>query len=149
MIAIGQAMWSLLYFPVTPEMATVLITQCLQSDFLDPIGPHDPPPNLLHVGYSEAARLCRPESVRGVRWLARSGPTGRNQRRTASTCARFWRRSGVSWPRAKWHAIICNASSYTALEETERSFWRDSRGHADDRAGVHIGGYTRGCKPAG
>ena len=38
-------------------MATVLITQCLQRDFVDPIGPHDPLPNLLHVGYSEAARL--------------------------------------------------------------------------------------------
>lgn len=38
-------------------MATVLITQCLQRDFVDPIGPHDPLPNLLHVGYSEAASL--------------------------------------------------------------------------------------------
>ena len=36
------------------QMATVLITQCLQRDFVDPIGPHDPLPNLLHVGYSEA-----------------------------------------------------------------------------------------------
>jgi hypothetical protein len=41
-------------------MATVLITQCLQRDFVDPIGPHDPLPNLLHVGYSEAARLLGP-----------------------------------------------------------------------------------------
>ncbi|HEX4281841.1 MAG TPA: hypothetical protein VHZ27_13830, partial [Solirubrobacteraceae bacterium] len=31
------------------QMATVLITQCLQRDFVDPIGPHDPLPNLLHV----------------------------------------------------------------------------------------------------
>jgi nicotinamidase-related amidase len=38
-------------------MTTVLITQCLQRDFIDPIGPHDPLPNLLHVGYTEAARL--------------------------------------------------------------------------------------------
>jgi nicotinamidase-related amidase/aminoglycoside phosphotransferase (APT) family kinase protein len=42
-------------------MSTVLITQCLQRDFVDPIGPHDPLPNLLHVGYSEAARLLGPE----------------------------------------------------------------------------------------
>ena len=42
-------------------MATVLITQCLQRDFVDPIGHHDPLPNLLHVGYSEAARLLGPE----------------------------------------------------------------------------------------
>ena len=36
-------------------MTTVLITQCLQRDFVDPMGLHDPLPNLLHVGYSEAA----------------------------------------------------------------------------------------------
>jgi protein-tyrosine phosphatase/nicotinamidase-related amidase len=59
-------------------MATVLITQCLQRDFVDPIGPHDPLPNLLHVGYSEAARLLGPEPAMGplaqlVQW-ARSLP---------------------------------------------------------------------------
>ena len=48
-------------------MTTVLITQCLQRDFVDPIGPHDPLPNLLHVGYSEAARLLGPSRRRG-RW---------------------------------------------------------------------------------
>ena len=47
-------------------MATVLITQCLQRDFADPIGPHDPLPNLLHVGYSEAARLLGPEPQAGA-----------------------------------------------------------------------------------
>ena len=46
-------------------MAIVLITQCLQRDFVDPIGPHDPLPNLLHVGYSEAARLLGPEPAAG------------------------------------------------------------------------------------
>ena len=46
-------------------MATVLITQCLQRDFVDPVGPHDPLPNLLHVGYSEAARLLGPEPAAG------------------------------------------------------------------------------------
>src|SRR5215475_5991366 len=46
-------------------MPTVLITQCLQRDFVDPIGPHDPLPNLLHVGYSEAARLLGPEPAAG------------------------------------------------------------------------------------
>ena len=48
-------------------MAAVLITQCLQRDFVDPIGPHDPLPNLLHVGYSEADRLLGPEPSAG-RW---------------------------------------------------------------------------------
>jgi len=46
-------------------MTTVLITQCLQRDFVDPIGPHDPLPNLLHVGYSEAARLLGPDPPAG------------------------------------------------------------------------------------
>src|SRR6516162_3974946 len=46
-------------------MTAVLITQCLQRDFVDPIGPHEPLPNLLHVGYSEAARLLGPEPSAG------------------------------------------------------------------------------------
>jgi protein-tyrosine phosphatase/nicotinamidase-related amidase len=46
-------------------MATVLITQCLQRDFVDPIGPYDPLPNLLHVGYSEADRLLGSEPSAG------------------------------------------------------------------------------------
>jgi nicotinamidase-related amidase len=46
-------------------MTTVLITQCLQRDFADPIGAYDPLPNLLHVGYSEAARLLGPEPSAG------------------------------------------------------------------------------------
>src|SRR5215470_17513511 len=46
-------------------MTTVLITQCLQRDFVDPLGAHDPLPNLLHVGYSEAARLLGPEPSAG------------------------------------------------------------------------------------
>ena len=46
-------------------MTTVLITQCLQRDFVNPIGPYDPLPNLLHVGYGEAARLLGPEPSAG------------------------------------------------------------------------------------
>jgi nicotinamidase-related amidase len=46
-------------------MTTVLITQCLQRDFVDPIGPHDPLPNMLHVGYSESNRLLGPEPSAG------------------------------------------------------------------------------------
>lgn len=60
-------------------MTTVLITQCLQRDFVDPIGPHDPLPNLLHVGYSESTRLLGPEPAAGplaqlIQW-ARSLPS--------------------------------------------------------------------------
>jgi protein-tyrosine phosphatase/nicotinamidase-related amidase len=33
------------------------MTESLQRDFVDPIGPHDPLPNELHVGHTEAVRL--------------------------------------------------------------------------------------------
>ncbi|MDE3086835.1 MAG: isochorismatase family protein, partial [Acidobacteriota bacterium] len=42
------------------DVRSVLITQCLQRDFVDPIGPHDPLPNLLHVGHAESTRLLGP-----------------------------------------------------------------------------------------
>lgn len=35
----------------------VLITQCLQRDFVAPLEPHEPLPNRLHVGREEALRL--------------------------------------------------------------------------------------------
>ena len=44
---------------------SILITQCLQRDFVDPIGPHDPLPNLLHVGHAEATRLLGAEPAVG------------------------------------------------------------------------------------
>jgi protein-tyrosine phosphatase/nicotinamidase-related amidase len=37
--------------------ASLLITQCLQNDFVEPIGRFDPIPNRLHVGHAEARRL--------------------------------------------------------------------------------------------
>ena len=36
---------------------SLLITQCLQNDFVKPLGRFDPIPNLLHVGHAEALRL--------------------------------------------------------------------------------------------
>ena len=45
--------------PAVPAVPTVLITQCLQRDFTDPIGPDDRPPNLLHASYSQAVRRGR------------------------------------------------------------------------------------------
>jgi protein-tyrosine phosphatase/nicotinamidase-related amidase len=36
---------------------SVLLTQCIQRDFVDPIGRYDPLPNQLHVGHVEAVRL--------------------------------------------------------------------------------------------
>lgn len=38
-------------------MPAVLITQCLQHDFVQRIGRYDPLPNLLHIGFEEARRL--------------------------------------------------------------------------------------------
>jgi len=55
-------------------MTTVLITECLQRDSADPIGPHDPPPSLLPVGYSDAARPLGPEPVGGMGMGARLRP---------------------------------------------------------------------------
>lgn len=38
-------------------MKALLITQCLQNDFVKPIGKYDRIPNLLHIGFEEALRL--------------------------------------------------------------------------------------------
>lgn len=35
----------------------ILFTQCLQNDYVKPIGKYDPLPNLVHVGYDESVRL--------------------------------------------------------------------------------------------
>ena len=36
---------------------SILITQCLQNDFVKPIGKYDKLPNMLHIVYEEAKRL--------------------------------------------------------------------------------------------
>ncbi len=36
---------------------SILITQCLQNDFVKPLGRYDALPNMLHVGFDEARRL--------------------------------------------------------------------------------------------
>lgn len=38
-------------------MANLLITDCLQHDFVAPLGRFDPLPNALHIGYEEARRI--------------------------------------------------------------------------------------------
>jgi nicotinamidase-related amidase len=38
-------------------MPSILITQCLQNDFVQPLGKYEKLPNLLHIGYDEARRL--------------------------------------------------------------------------------------------
>ena len=50
----------------------VLITQCLQNDFVKPLAPFTPLPNLLHVGHDEARRLMGDDPAEGpvARFLA-------------------------------------------------------------------------------
>lgn len=42
---------------------SLLITQCLQKDFVAPLGEGDPLPNLLHVGFEESRRLLGEEPL--------------------------------------------------------------------------------------
>ena len=51
----------------------VLITQCLQHDFVAPVGRYDRLPNLLHIGFEEARRLMGETPAEGpvarvMRW---------------------------------------------------------------------------------
>lgn len=53
--------------------ASILFTQCLQVDFVKPLGRYEPLPNRLHVGHGEARRLMgeNPEEgpvARTMRW---------------------------------------------------------------------------------
>ena len=43
----------------------VLITQCLQNDFVKPLAPYTSLPNLLHVGHDEARRLMGDDPTEG------------------------------------------------------------------------------------
>lgn len=43
----------------------ILITQCLQNDFVCPIGSHDPLPNRLHIGARESQRLMGLDPAEG------------------------------------------------------------------------------------
>ncbi len=43
----------------------VLITQCLQRDFVEPLAPHEPLPNALHVGRTESVRLVGADPATG------------------------------------------------------------------------------------
>ena len=46
-------------------MKALLITQCLQNDFVKPLGKYDKVPNLLHIGYDEAKRLMGLDPEKG------------------------------------------------------------------------------------
>lgn len=54
-------------------MASILITQCLQNDFVRLLDKYDPLPNYLHIGYDEANRLLGERAEEGpvaqiMRW---------------------------------------------------------------------------------
>src|SRR5438045_9385854 len=46
-----------LLLTLIPMERSLLITQCLQNDFVQPLNKYDPLPNALHVGYRESLRL--------------------------------------------------------------------------------------------
>lgn len=45
---------------------SILITQCFQNDFTEPIGVHDPLPNALHIGFDESKRLMGENPKEGM-----------------------------------------------------------------------------------
>jgi protein-tyrosine phosphatase/nicotinamidase-related amidase len=59
-------------------MKPVLITQCLQNDFVQLLGKFDPLPNALHIGYKEALRLVGERPDEGpvntlMKWAYKEG----------------------------------------------------------------------------
>jgi|CXWL01.1.fsa_nt_gi protein-tyrosine phosphatase/nicotinamidase-related amidase len=44
---------------------SLLLTQCLQNDFVKPIGRYEPLPNRLHVGFAESLRLMGAQPAEG------------------------------------------------------------------------------------
>ena len=114
MIAIGQVTWSPL-LPGHPEMTTVLITQCLQSD--SPTrSARTILPNQLHADSREAARPFSGPSHQRDGMVGRLRPNRADRRHTAPTCAG----SGAvqaSRGRRRSSAIICSTSSYTGLKK--------------------------------
>jgi nicotinamidase-related amidase len=61
--------------PVLTHPPSLLLTQCLQNDFVQPVGRYDVVPNRLHVGFAEALRLMGETPAEGpvarlMRWAA-------------------------------------------------------------------------------
>ena len=61
-----------------PAPSALLLTQCLQRDFVGPLGPLDALPNSLHIGAEESRRLLGPVPERGplaqlMRWAETAG----------------------------------------------------------------------------
>ena len=63
-------------------MPALLLTDCLQHDFVGPIGRFEGLPNALHVGYDESRRLLGTQPNEGpvarvVAWAHRQPTTSR------------------------------------------------------------------------
>ena len=78
-------------------MRSILITDCLQKDFVGPIGRFEPLPNALHVGHEESRRLLGPKPEEGpvarVSELRSGGeldrwPVGAQHQRAGALCRR-------------------------------------------------------------
>src|SRR5258706_2835168 len=63
--------------PLLTYSPSLLFTQCLQNDFVKPVGRYDAVPNRLHVGFAEALRLMGE--------IPAEGPVARLMRWAAST----------------------------------------------------------------
>jgi len=92
------------------EMTTVLITQCLQRDFVDPLGPHDPLPNLLHVGYSEADRPLGSEPSAGPMAQLIDWARGLTANSFDFIHIRDWHDPTTPLSGSTWSASVCTAS---------------------------------------
>ncbi|AKF09150.1 Putative tyrosine phosphatase-related protein [Sandaracinus amylolyticus] len=68
----------------------VLITQCIQRDFVEPIAPHAAPPNLLHVGHREASRLLGADPTNGPLAQLMQWARARDPRELAILHVRDW-----------------------------------------------------------
>ena len=53
------------FFALGQKLSSILLTQCLQQDFVRPLGPYEALPNLLHVGHAEARRLMGERPAEG------------------------------------------------------------------------------------
>lgn len=67
--------------PPRPSAPAVLLTQCLQKDFVGPLGAWDALPCTLHIGAAESARLLGPDPLQGplvrfMAWAHRQDPAG-------------------------------------------------------------------------
>lgn len=72
------------------QSKSLLFTQCLQNDFVEPIQKHEPIPNLLHVGYSESLRLMGENPSEGALVAFMEWAMGKNSNELQIIHIRDW-----------------------------------------------------------